>query len=64
MLDENAFEELVRQIQEQGFDEETAGRYAVLIGDMPVTDEQGRICVMSGGEIIARLKPLKMFEAR
>lgn len=62
-MNESAFVELIREIMEQGYDRETAGRYAVLIGDLPITDPQGKIVVMSGNRILARLEPLKFFEA-
>jgi hypothetical protein len=62
MMNEETFGELVDQIMAQGYDEETAVRFAVLIGDIPISDEHGNIIVMSGGQELARLKPLKMFE--
>jgi hypothetical protein len=54
--------QLIAQIMEQGYDRETAGRYAVLIGDMPCLDASGDVIVMDGRTEVARLKPLKMFE--
>jgi hypothetical protein len=62
MMNEETFGQLVDEIMSQGYDEETAVRYAVLIGDIPIADEHGNIIVMSGGKELARLKPLKMFE--
>ena len=63
MMDMNfeAFEELIAEIVSQGYDQETAGRYASLIGDTPIADEQGNIVVMEIGREIPRLKPLKFF---
>lgn len=58
----DAFAELIQEIMQQGYDRETAGRYAVSIGDIPTTDQTGNILVMDGNEVIATLKPLKMFE--
>ena len=63
MMDEKAFGELVDEIQSQGFDQDTAAHYAALIGDLPITDEQGQLVVMSGAQVIARLRPLKFFES-
>ena len=63
MLDENAFLELIGQIMEQGIDRATAGRYAVLIGDLPITDENDNLLVMEGQRVLAKLKPVKMFRS-
>ena len=54
--------ELIAQIMAQGIDRQTAGDYAVLIGDMPCLADNGDVIVMDGSKEIARLKPLKMFE--
>jgi len=62
MMDLEAFKELVAEIMSQGYDRETAGRYAGLIGDTPAIDAEGNVVVMDKGEVIARLKPLKFFE--
>ncbi len=43
-----------------GYDERTAGHYAVLIGDTPISDDKGNIIVMDGNRELARLK-LKSF---
>ncbi len=48
---------------EQGIDELTASRYAVLIGDTPLKDAAGNIIVMDGDTVLATLKPLKMFSS-
>jgi hypothetical protein len=53
---------LTAEIMKQGYDLETAGRYAALIGDTPVVDAEGNVLVMEGGEVVARLKPLRMFQ--
>jgi len=54
--------ELARQIMEQGHDRQTACHYAALIGDTPLTDEQGKIIVRDRhGRELARLQPLAMF---
>jgi hypothetical protein len=63
MMDEDSFTGLTHEIMSQGYDEETASHYAVLIGDTPCVDEAGNIVVLDGEKEIARLKPLKMFEA-
>ena len=64
MLDEKAFDELVAEIMGQGFDEETAVDYAVLIGDTPIMDEHRNVEVRNErGHVLARLKPLKCFAA-
>lgn len=62
MLDADAFEELVREIQAQGYDEETAGQYAVIVGDTPIMDEHRNVLVMKGDVVVAKLKPLAIFE--
>jgi len=62
MITDDGFEALVREIMEQGFDEQTAVRYAALLSDRPVYDEAGNIVVMEGSEVIATLKPLKFYE--
>jgi hypothetical protein len=62
MMDDDSLTELTREIMTQGYDEETASNYAVLIGDTPCMDEAGNVVVMDGNKEIARLKPLKMFE--
>jgi len=61
MMEFDAFNKLVDQIMAQGHDDETAARYAGLIGDLPIRDEAGNLLVMEGEKVIARLKPLKMF---
>jgi hypothetical protein len=48
---------------QQGYDRKTAGDYAVLIGDTPVTDARGQVLVMDGRRRVATLQPLKMFTA-
>jgi hypothetical protein len=53
--------ELIAEIMAQGYDRKTAGKYAVLIGDTPVADQDGNILVMDGRRVVAKLKPLKMF---
>jgi len=59
-LDEAAFDELVSEIASQGYSEETAIKYAVLIGDRPIRDEENNLIVQHGFTI-ARLKPLNIF---
>ena len=61
MMNKKALTELTHEIMAQGYDEEMAGNYAVLIGDTPCTDEAGNIVVLDGGKKIARLKPPKFF---
>ena len=56
-----AFDELVAEIQSQGYDESAAARFASLIGDTPVIDQDGRIIVMDEGREVARLRPLHFF---
>lgn len=58
----DGFKALTDEIERQGYDRETAGNFAALIGDTPITDEQGCIVVMEGGKIIATLKPLGFFD--
>lgn len=62
MMDENSLAELAAEIMAQGYDEETAWRFAALIGDVPFTDEAGKIIVQDEqGNELSRLNPLKMF---
>lgn len=56
------FNELTAQIMAQGYDQETASNFAVLIGDIPIMDEAGNLVVMDGEEKLAVLKPLQMFK--
>jgi hypothetical protein len=63
-LNEEAFGDLIDEIQSQGYSAETAGHYASLIGDTPIVDEQGRFVVIDNdGKELARLKPLVFFGA-
>jgi hypothetical protein len=55
----DGFLDLVREIKGQGVDEATAARWAGLIGDTPALDERGKVLVMDGGKVIARLEPLR-----
>ena len=56
MLTEEQFCALMERIERLGYDEETAGRFAALIGDTPCKDEQGRTVVIDkDGRPLARL---------
>ena len=56
MHTEQTFTALIAQIQRLGHDRETAGKFAVLIGDCHEMDEVGKVVVRDGrGEILARL---------
>jgi hypothetical protein len=61
MLDLDAFLELISEIEAQGYDAETAAHFASLIGDIPVSDEHGKILVMDGSRELARLNSLDIF---
>ncbi len=61
MMDEAALTALTQEIMAQGYDEATASRYAVLIGDTPVRDAKGNVLVMDGDRIMEILPPLKFF---
>lgn len=63
MMNDSAMQELIREIQAQGIDRETAGHYAALIGDTPVVDPAGNVIVMDGDQVIATLSPLPIFQA-
>jgi len=57
MMNEEQFRELMREIQALGYDEETAGEYAAIVGDTPEIDESGLTVVRSeNGMVLARLK--------
>lgn len=65
MINENALAEMALEIVAQGIDEKTAWHYAGLIGDTPITDPSGHVLVRNEhGQVLAKLKPLKMFEHR
>ncbi len=61
MMDKNLLSKLTNEIMDQGYDEATASRYAVLIGDTPTIDKEGNMLVMDGQRLVATLKPLKFF---
>jgi len=42
-MDFEAFKALIAEIMTQGYDRETAGLYAGLIGDTPMSDARGNI---------------------
>jgi hypothetical protein len=46
----------------QGYDRETAIRFATLIGDNPIRDECERIVVLDAGEVLARLDSIQYLE--
>lgn len=50
---------LRRAIMGLGYDESTASRFAVLLGDTPLKDADGNILVMEGDTLLATLPPLK-----
>lgn len=58
MMDEKALNELIREIMSQGYDKETASRYAALIGDTPELDPAGNVIVRDGDQVVVTLKPL------
>lgn len=50
------FTRFVRRIQQLGYSEEDAARYAQLIGDRPILDEHGKTLVIDEtGTVIAKL---------
>ena len=56
VLTEEQFCALMERIERLGYDEETAARFAALIGATPHRDEQGRIVVLDrDGRELARL---------
>jgi hypothetical protein len=59
--DESSLTALTAEIAALGYDAATAEHYAVLIGDTPLRDDDGRIVVMANGVELARL-PLKFFD--
>lgn len=63
MMMEEDFTWLVREIEKLGYDEKTAVRYAVLIGDTPISDGAGNTVVREqDGRELARL-PLTFFNS-
>lgn len=63
MFESDSFIRLTDEIASQGYDLETASRFAALIGDTPIFHDNGDISVQSGCSEIARLKPLKFFRS-
>ena len=61
MINRSAFEQLVKEIQDQGYGEQAAAHFATLIGDTPIKDEDGFIIVREHGQVLARLHPLRFF---
>ena len=59
MFTEEGFESFIDEIAKaNGLDRETAGDYAVQIGDTPVVDENGRVLVRNKeGETVALKLP-------
>jgi hypothetical protein len=56
-MTEEQFRALIKEIQSLGYDEETAGDFAVIVGDTPALDENGLVVVRDGaGKVLARLK--------
>lgn len=43
---DESFSLLIDEIRALGYDEETAGRYAVIIGDTPIADGKGNTLVL------------------
>jgi hypothetical protein len=60
-MDEKALTELTQEIMAQGFDEDIAGHYAMLIGDTPIRGRDGKLVVRDGRRVVARLEWLKFF---
>jgi len=64
MMSDEALDDLAAEIMSLGYDEATASDYAALIGDLPLTDEAGKIIVRDEtGTELARL-PLKFFGSK
>jgi hypothetical protein len=65
MMEPDDLEMLAMEIMSQGYDEATADRLAVRIGDTPCYDEAGNIVVENkSGQVMAILKPLRFFGGR
>lgn len=61
MMDSKTLTELTREIMTHGYDEARASHFAVLLGDTPLKDLQGRVLVMDGAQLLATLPPLKFY---
>lgn len=63
MMSDHALESLAKEIEKQGYDPETASRYAVLVGDIRIPDAEGHLVVYAedGTTVLARLKWTKRF---
>ena len=61
MLTQEGLNDLASEIMALGYDEETAGTYAALIGDTPEFDADGLVIVQDGEKELARLK-LRYFD--
>lgn len=55
-MDQEAFNKLVDEIMTKGYDEATAAKFAAIIGDTPMIDENDNIVVVENGQELARLK--------
>ena len=62
MMERDTFEQMVNEIMAQGHDLKTAAHYAALIGDLPERDAAGNLIVREHDRVVAKLRPLSMFE--
>lgn len=63
MMDTNSFNALIDEIMALGHNEDTAAKFARLIGDTPAFDTDGLVVVEEEGAVLARLK-LKFFDGQ
>lgn len=56
MISEEGFDKLIDEIMSKGYDEPTAAKFAAIIGDTPMVDEDDNIVVVEDGKELARLK--------
>jgi AAA+ ATPase superfamily predicted ATPase len=56
MINDEGFSQLVDEIITKGYDEATAAKFAAIIGDTPMIDENDNIVVMENEKELARLK--------
>jgi hypothetical protein len=62
-MDRDALNKLALEIAAQGYDEQTASRFAVLIGDTPIHDSARNVIVPDlAGAVLATLAPLACFD--
>jgi len=62
MIDQEGFNQMIDEIMAQGYDLETACKFAAIIGDTPELDRDDNLVVRDkSGNLLATLRPLDCF---